>query len=740
MADGNAISKQEMGELFEKFFGVKPAARRDPKDLDKFIEGVKNSTKQLKDSLPISKQFSNTLKGVQQQYVDVSDELKQLEEAIENARIEAQKTKDYSKSEALIQEKIDKQKTAATVNAKIALNNFATGAMSILGTVVKTAVDYAKSLQSGASGVATNTQALVNQYKIQGEKAELFGSTLSGLGTVASIFGGKWAKLGATAIVVGQAIGILGKKSTEVAGKAAQYLGDELTKTQKAYTDVTHTGAMLAGGMTELRNRAADAGLDVTQFAETIKRSTESLQMMGLGMGEGAKRIGAVSKELRNSEFGMQLRKMGYSVEEQGELAAQVMANNNAAGQKRVMSDQEIARQTVEYGKTLKVLQDITGEDAKKAMEKARMQSMEADLFAEAMRQGGPEAVEKLRNQLATMPESLKKGYMEFVSTGGKAIADGATNVAITQNPKIMEQYRNQLSDLKNSSVDQKAAMENAGKYTEQTGKYARENMDQTRIMGQAGRLGGDANIQAAATIANSLIVSGAKIKDGATAAADAAVEGAAVNAAPLDKAVNDLEEETQRTRVALAKDVNPALASFADQLKAVNKVMGDELRDLLGTKPEKPVGEKVGGGLGSAAGGFAGMAGGAAMGATYGAALGPLGALAGGVIGGIAGGMAGESVGGMGGEWLGSKFATGGVVMHPTKALVGEAGPEAVVPLSNGVSVPVSFAGGGMNEMVNKLDQLLDVMGKQTSVHEQVASHMRETKDLTEKLLRVSQ
>ncbi|MEO2122082.1 MAG: phage tail tape measure protein [bacterium] len=40
--------------------------------------------------------------------------------------------------------------------------------------------------------------------------------------------------------------------------------------------------------------------------------------------------------------------------------------------------------------------------------------------------------------------------------------------------------------------------------------------------------------------------------------------------------------------------------------------------------------------------------------------------------------------------------FAHGGIVRRPTSALIGEAGPEAVVPLPNGRSIPVDFRGGG--------------------------------------------
>ena len=495
--------------------------------------------------------------------------------------------------------------------------------------------------------------------------------------------------------------------------------------------------------MTELRNRAADAGLDVEQFANAIKNSREELSMMGMGLGEGAKRMGAVNKELRNSEFGTQLQKLGYSMEEQAQLTAQVMANNNAAGEKRRLSDTEVARQTVEYGKSLKILSDITGEDAKKAMEKARMQAMEADLMAQAMAKGGSEAVLKLQAQLATMPEAMKKGYMEFVSTGGSAVADAATNVAITQNPKIMEQYRQQYETLGNANKKQHDALIETGQLTEQTGKYALENMENTKQVGLAARMTGDALTGGATNIANGLIVVGTKLKEGATATASKTTEGAAINTAPLDQAVADLEADAQRTKAALTKELTPAITQTAETFMSTAKSIKQTM-DELGLR-EKSTGEKVG----NVAGGIAGSVGGGTLGSSLGAAAGGalgtmllpgIGTLGGAELGGLAGGALGTWLGGLGGEaaggWLGSKFAVGGVVNKPTKALIGEAGmPEAVIPMPDGKSIPIAMpaaANTSDDTVTASMDELIDLT-------REMIGHLRDHKDLTQKLLNVS-
>ena len=749
------LSKQDLIDAFEKYFGggkIGTLSSLDTKATKEYIESIKASTKVLKDSLPASKQFVNSIKGMPGQFVDVSDELKRLEESI----VKAREANQDELAEELDRQKIDKLKTAATINAKVAVQNFGIGVAGVLGTVVTGAVNFAKGLQSGGEGVEVGTKAAVDAARASGEAAGVAGGLISSVGGIMGMFSGKIKWVGTALTVLGEVLGVFGKKSAEFAGEAAQFLGDELTKTKKAYKEVTDTGAMLAGGMTELRERAADAGLDVAQFANAIKNSREELSMMGLGLGEGAKRMGAVNKELRNSQFGTQLQKLGYSMEEQAQLTAQVMANNNAAGEKRRLSDQEVARQTAEYGKSLKILSDITGEDAKKAMEKARMQAMEADLMAQAMAEGGPEAVKKLQAQLATMPEALKKGYMEFVSTGGSAVADAATNVAITQNPKIMEQYRQQYNDLSNGAVDQKRALENTGRYTEQTGKYALENMENTKQVGLAARMTGDALTGGATNIANGLIVAGTKLKEGATDAASKATEGAAVNTAPLDQAVTALEADTQKLKAAMTNELTPAITSFAGQLQRGIGTVKEAL-DKLGIRTkEKTTGEKVGGLVGGGAGMVGGGMAGAASGAALGSLVGPIGTLVGGIIGGAIGSWGGGEAGASVGEWAGAKFALGGIVNKPTRALIGEAGmSEAVIPMPDGKTIPVQMTGensdmselidvmkklptqmaGGNSDMTELVEVMKTFISKQSESHTEMIAQLRDHKDISQKL-----
>jgi hypothetical protein len=103
-------------------------------------------------------------------------------------------------------------------------------------------------------------------------------------------------------------------------------------------------------------------------------------------------------------------------------------------------------------------------------------------------------------------------------------------------------------------------------------------------------------------------------------------------------------------------------------------------------------------------------------------------------VVGGVGGAISGVA-GGIGGAFSGSikAFATGGIVNGPTLALVGEAGPEAIIPLSafaGGTSLGGgSFGGGGgivVNVTGNNISSQLDLRNLAQQVGQEMVRVLR--------------
>lgn len=577
-----------MSELFAKFFGEGKAGgsiKFDEKDLAKFKDQIKQTTDALKKSTP---SFSGAWETFLAGSKETRDELKRFDESIKKLSKSTEDASNVEKIKALEAQKQQYAQASAHKQLATAAVSTATAFGGIASDMAQGAMDFVKSLQSGASGVEIGTQAAKTTATAGFKAAQGMAGLADGVSSVVMLMGPWGMAIGVLMKVISGFVSWFSKDAQKLTEQAIQGLGDELKKTQKGFKDITGAGAVLGGGMTEMRQQAARAGLDIEQLATVVKEAKEDMSNMGVGLGEATKRIAGVSKELRNSEFGTQLQKLGYSFEEQAALGAAMMAQDRMAGDNRVKSDKEVAATTAAYGKDLKILADITGGDAKKAMEKARMQAMEADLLAQAMEEGGPEAVKKLQAQLATMPEGLKKGYMEFVSSGGTAVVDAATNVAIAQNPKIMEQYERQRATLSDANKKQSDALAESGTLSENTVAYARDHNKNFKEMAFAARAGADGVVRGATDIQNGMLLDETKRKQGATANAKAEADKMAANMAPLDVAITSLEADTQRLKAALGEQLTGPITDFAKSLSKGMETLDDALEKLGVITPKK--------------------------------------------------------------------------------------------------------------------------------------------------------
>lgn len=314
---------------------------------------------------------------------------------------------------------------------------------------------------------------------------------------------------------VGQGLKQVADAAAEAAATLAKLANDimaaEFKKSVAQLTEYTKAGASFAGGMIEMRNIAHDAGVSMETLSKAAVASSADIRTMGLSQGEGAKAVGSAMKALATTTNASgrsvrnELLALGYSYEEQGQLAAQLMANQRAAGVTRQMSDRELAETTKTYAKDLKVLADITGKDAKKAMEEAQKKSMEADIMAKLT----PEEAEKFQKAYAAMPDYAKKGFLEYVSSGGTAITDQATNVIMSQNKEVEKLIKGTYNDIKDSSKDASAVQKATLKQTVAAGEEGRRQARAgNAAIGTAARMGAT-GLQPLADMANQVAASG---------------------------------------------------------------------------------------------------------------------------------------------------------------------------------------------------------------------------------------
>jgi len=497
---------------------------------------------------------------------------------------------------------------------------------------------------------------------------------------------------------------------------ANQLLYDEVNQTIKSYSAFNKMGVSFGGAMSEMRTSAGQAGLLVDQFSSAMAKAEPNLKQMGLTTAEAINKVSAVGFEFGKVRAdGSSLRKelmgMGYSVEEQVELAAQYMANirqSMTAEKFAAMNEKTVAQQTRQYAEDLKVLTDITGKNAKQAMEEARAKSMEADIMA---RLGSPEEIKKFQAAYANMPDYAKKGFLEYVSSGGQAIVDQATNIAMAQNAEIKPMYEQAYANIydvgKNATHVQTELLNQASRAGEEQRRVTKEAGG--GIITMAARFGASGLDQLAGFF-NSMVSTGLYTPEAVEKSRKAAQANANLTE-DLTKNLTEFRDKMNTYATTMQAALDPALKVYTDALNSVAEKMNKfVLINVYGAGGVSPGKDKEGNFLP----GPGNKADKPYSGKEYRNDLETL------LL-----------------EVLQSlitkipKMAKGGTVTTPTLAVVGEGGPEAIIPLASG-NVPVQISG-----PANNLAELSGAMQQMQSSFSSLLANAKNTQPQKEPLMR---
>jgi hypothetical protein len=492
-------------------------------------------------------------------------------------------------------------------------------------------------------------------------------------------------------------------------------LYDEVNQTIKAYSSMSKMGASFTRGVDTMRAASHESGLLIDQFSGAISKAEPNLKLLGLTTDQAIIKTARVANAFGSVETGgitlrNQLRGLGYSTEEQVELAAQYMANlrGNMTQEKfNAISNKDIALQTRQYAEDLKVLADITGKNAKAAQEEARMKSMEADIMA---RLGSKEEIEKFQAVYRSMPDAAKKGFLEYVSTGGQAVVDAATNIAMAQNREIMpmyeQGYRNIYDVGKNAQMAQDEQLAATARVGEEQRRVSREAGG--AIIQMASRLGAS-GLDQIANFFNSLVKEG--LYDEKTV--KEAREKAKLNAqltGDLTTSLTNFQNQMQNYASGVSQALDPVLGTYMAALNKVSAAMNKlTLINVYGMAGKFPGYDKEGE-----------FATGRAPTEKYTPALykKDLEEFFRKIFRDVVSQLPG--------------MAKGGMVNAPTLAIVGEAGPEAVIPLASG-KVPVEISGptSGLADLSNIVQTM------QSSFSSILASAKTENQDQNQYLIK---
>ena len=717
-ASQEEILQQILEELREKDKGPGATGARNKelyKDLDYLKERAKNLTEGLKRANDKATSFSKMLSPIPGALAGVKDELDALDDALKKASSESERAsikaaRDTLRDEAAKADSIENfKKTTKAVG-----DTFKLGAAGVGG--------FIKGLQGNESGIKLAGSLMEAGLDMAGSAASSAGQVMGQTGQIAATSTNPRIKaLGLAASVAGPLIGMLGENASKLAKFGVQVLTAEVEKTVKAFNQASASGATFANGMTELRNISGEAGLTVDQFSNVLQKESVNIAGAGLGVSEGARRVSGALKA-GGDTMKTQLLNLGYGFEEQAELVAQTMKDMRGSSMGPLKaSNAEVAEQTQKYAENLRVIAGITGEDAKKKAALVQEQANQLG-FQQKLAKMGPEQQAAIKRAMMNMSDIERKNFMDMVNFGTVINKEGAAAMASSQglSNSVNATYQ-AFQEGKLDEVEQR-------KIATQYGDQIKSDMLAQGSLGLAGAAGVGGIAQSLAESMGKELEFRNNFNKEAIAGAEKNTKDQKTTQDELTKSVTGAETAAQDLKMALQKELTPAIKQFG---KVTEEVLNGMKKALKGAG--------LGGEKGDEGPGFLARHGRSILeygGAAVGGVIG--GGVAGGLtagVGAVPGAIEGGLVGNMAGSWLADalgleKFANGGIsyggglTNGGQLAMVSEgAKAEAHVPLPDGKTIPVDMGG--------TLAQIKAMLPDSKTIPEDIGGFFNKFKDL---------
>jgi len=403
-------------------------------------------------------------------------------------------------------------------------------------------------------------------------------------------------------------------------GKAATEQADALFK---SYQAISRSGAAAADGLQGVFNMMQDFSLgvdNIDQMNSLIASNAQSLALFQGTVYDGARAMGSIAKDVKESGLRREFQGLGMTVQEQNETLAGFIALQSRLGIQEVKNNKDITASLNRYVAETDAITKLTGANRQK-QEELQQAALQTEMFRakiDRMRASGDtEGANMLMARykaLGAVSSDLAQGFAESVN--GVLITEKAIGAFQLTNGKI-QQY----------AMDRNMKL---GEFLEKTGDSVR-----TGLGGALGTSAAELNMFRDVTgLAYSEISDFAEITKGAAGKLD---DIAAVQARQRELAEKGLQNQVNASEADLNSmqsmqrfvnlGVNPATSALA--------TLAGVVESLTSMLPGKRT-------TATAAGATAGAATGAAIGSVIPGIGTAIGAGVGAVVGGIGGFMAG--------------------------------------------------------------------------------------------------
>ena len=450
-------------------------------------------------------------------------------------------------------------------------------------------------MSQGADGFQVLGAALENSVDKMNAANQSMAQMAQSAGSALGQMGGTFAPLAGLALnILGQTTAAVSEAQTQLAKTGIKILMQEGTKLIKTYKDMAGAGVIFAGGVGEMSRSLAGTRLKFEDMSAVVNANRETFARSGLGMAEATKRVGAVAKIFASTTgtFAMadkQMMALGFSYQDQAELAAETMAAMRKSG--KPVTDTQVAEATKKYAENLSLIAQITGEDVKQ--KKKKIQDENANIAMQAklaeMYKQDPKKAKAFEDSLLAMDDVTRKAVRDTLIYGGVRDKDTAATMAL--NSGMRKNLNGIVGMMKDGSID-------ALKVSKEYEKNKAEIIDQSNARGKDVGLsdsqstqGMRQGLQTGADFARRI----GNVDEAKAAQAKREEEAKNPNAPGADKMTAmmleaqqiaaDGSKKVQETAMAqLPKFAEEMRKAYAEQVKALGTKLPTSINNLQGT------------------------------------------------------------------------------------------------------------------------------------------------------------
>jgi len=229
------------------------------------------------------------------------------------------------------------------------------------------------------------------------------------------------------------------------------------------FKELANNGFIAGEGLGTLNNKILASGMTLGQFEKLVKDSGEDLRNIGGSASQGARQVLRLRKAMIGQEE--QFQRLGYDFDELAPLVAEY-AGNLARGASEInISDQQLIDQTASYAKNLRMVSDLTGQNAKQLKEESEAAATEArnQKYLIELERSGRAGASKTFGDISATLKQIAPGYDElfkdYNTQYGTALST-TTGILQSSNPAMAQILREMRDGIRDGTINQSNAQE----------------------------------------------------------------------------------------------------------------------------------------------------------------------------------------------------------------------------------------------------------------------------------------